>query len=100
MELKNVKDFDELILKDKVLVDFYAEWCGPCKMITPIMDEIADESTDITVIKVNVDDHQELANKYGIRGIPTIMAMSKGEVLGLIVGVKPKSEILDLLDKK
>ena len=98
MELSKENNFDELIAQEKVLVDFYAEWCGPCKVLGPIMDEIDEENDDITVIKVNVDEHSELAGKYGIRGIPTVIGFSKGEVKSLLVGVKPKDEILAIFE--
>ena len=98
MELSKENNFEELISKEKVLVDFYAEWCGPCKVLGPIMDEIDAENSDITVIKVNVDEHSELAGKYGIRGIPTVIGFSKGEVKSLLVGVKPKDEILAIFE--
>ncbi len=86
----------EVINSDKpVLVDFWAEWCGPCKALGPILDEIASEvSSDAKVVKVNVDQAGELAQKYGIRGIPTMIFFKGGEAKGTLVGNQPKAEIL------
>lgn len=86
----------EVINSDKpVLVDFWAEWCGPCKALGPILDEIATEvSSDAKVVKVNVDQAGELAQKYGIRGIPTMIFFKDGEAKGTLVGNQPKAEIL------
>ena len=88
-------NFEEEVLKsDKtVLIDFYADWCGPCKMMSPIVDEIAEENTNIKVGKVNVDDNMEVAEKYQIMSIPTIMVVKGGEVTKQFVGVTSKSEI-------
>ena len=80
-----------------VLLDFWASWCGPCRMIAPIVDEIAEEREDITVGKVNVDEEQELAVKFGIVSIPTLIVLQGGEVVGKLVGVQSKETILDLL---
>ena len=81
-----------------VIVDFFADWCGPCKMMSPIIDEIAEERTDIKVCKFNTDDSPELCAAFGIEAIPTILAIKNGEVTGVKVGVVPKSEILAMVD--
>ena len=80
-----------------VLVDFWASWCGPCRMMSPIVDEIAEEREDIVVGKINVDEEQELAAAYGIMSIPTLLVFKNGEVTEQIVGVRPKQQILDIL---
>jgi thioredoxin 1 len=83
-----------------VLVDFWAEWCGPCRMLGPIVDEIAkDYSGRISVLKVNVDNERALAAKFGIQGIPTLLLFKNGEVVDRMVGVQPKAAIAQKLDK-
>lgn len=97
----NGENFEEEVLKaDKtVIVDFYADWCGPCQMMSPVIDEIAKEKADsIKVGKVNVDDNQDLAMEYGVMSIPTIVIMNKGEVQKTFVGVRNKSEILEAIN--
>lgn len=89
----------EVINSDKpVLVDFWATWCGPCAMLSPIVSEIADERTDIKVCKVNVDDNDDLAASYGIESIPTILAFKDGKVTGKSVGYVPKEKLIALFD--
>ncbi|HAK58198.1 MAG TPA: thioredoxin [Lachnospiraceae bacterium] len=89
---------DEVLKSDKpVLADFWAEWCGPCKMLSPVVDEIASERDDIKVVKVNVDDNQELAMKFKTMSIPTLIVFKNGEEVNRSVGVIPKSQILDLI---
>ena len=92
-------NFDELVLKSEkpVLLDFWAPWCGPCRMVAPIVEEIAAEREDILVGKVNVDEEMELAVKFGIISIPTLSVMKNGEVANKAVGYMPKTEILKLL---
>ena len=95
------KNFEEEVLKsDKmVLIDFYADWCGPCRMMSPIIDEIAEEKANsIKVGNVNVDENQDLAMKYGVMSIPTIVSIKNGEVEKTFVGVRDKSEIMEALE--
>ena len=80
-----------------VLLDFYADWCGPCRMVSPIVDEIAEERSDILVGKINVDVCPELAMKFGIVSIPTLIVMKNGEPVNKMVGARPKSEIISAL---
>ena len=94
--------FDEDVLNaDRpVLVDYWAEWCGPCKMIAPILDEIAQEYGDrVKVCKVNVDENQNAAERYGIRGIPTLMLFKNGEVAATKIGALPKSKLQEWLEQ-
>lgn len=94
------ENFEELVLNGEktVLLDFGAEWCGPCRMMSPVIDEIADERPDILVGKVNVDNDPELANRFGIVSIPTFIVLKNGTPVAQTIGVKPKDSILDLLD--
>ena len=99
--LKITKDnFQTEVLeaKETVLVDFWASWCGPCKMIGPIIDQIADERTDVKVCKVNVDEEPELATKFKVMSIPTLLVFKNGQVVNQSMGAKPKTAILALLD--
>jgi thioredoxin 1 len=103
MSIKHTSDasFDQDVLKSEapVLVDYWAEWCGPCKMIAPILDEVSkDYDGRLQVAKVNVDDNQSIAAKYGIRGIPTLMLFKDGAVVATKVGALSKSQLKLFLD--
>lgn len=92
--------FDELVLKSEtpVLVDFWAPWCGPCKMIAPVLDEIAPEFDGrLTIAKVNVDENEQAAAKYGVRGIPTLLLFKGGNVVATKVGAVAKSQLVEFL---
>ncbi len=88
----------EVINSDKpVLLDFYADWCGPCRMVGPVIAEIADERNDIKVGKINVDEQSELASKFGVMSIPMLAVIKDGKVVNTAVGARPKEQILDLI---
>ncbi len=80
-----------------VLIDFYAEWCGPCRMLGPVIDEIAEEATTFKVGKVNIDEQPELATKYQVMSVPTLVVIKNGEVVNRVSGVTPKQKILDMI---
>ena len=88
----------EVLSSDKpVLLDFFATWCGPCRMVGPILDEIAEEREDIKVCKVNIDEQPELAHRYRIMTIPTLMVLKDGQIVDQSVGAKPKHQILAMV---
>ena len=95
-----LENFEAEVIKSEktVLVDFWAPWCGPCRMLSPVVDEIADERTDIKVGKVNVDEQEDLAVRFGIMSIPTLIVFKNGEVAKKTMGVQPKAAILGLLE--
>ena len=88
----------EVLNSDKpVLLDFWAPWCGPCRMVSPIVDEIAAERSDIKVCKINVDEQPELAAQFGVMSIPSLVVMKNGKVINQAVGARPKAQILAML---
>ncbi|MBQ8311476.1 MAG: thioredoxin [Clostridia bacterium] len=94
------ENFESEVLKSEktVLIDFWASWCGPCRMLSPIVDEIAEERADIKVGKVNVDEQEALAAKFGIMSIPTLIVFQNGKPVRQGVGVQPKAAILNMLN--
>lgn len=89
---------NEVLNSDKpVLLDFYADWCGPCRMVGPIVSEIADERNDIKVGKINVDEQSELVAQFGVMSIPTLVVIKDGKIVNKSVGARPKDDILDML---
>ena len=95
----NKTNFDSILNSEKpVLLDFYAEWCGPCRMVSPLVDQIADENPQYLVCKINVDEEPELAQKFGVMTIPTLVVIKNGEVVNQSSGAKPKTQILAMLE--
>ena len=94
-------NFEELVLKNSnpVLLDFWATWCGPCRMVAPIVEEIAQEREDILVGKVNVDEEMELAMQFGVASIPTLVVMKDGKAVAQAIGYRPKADIEKLLEE-
>ena len=94
----NQNNFHEVINSGKkVLLDFWAPWCGPCRMVSPLLDQIAGERPDIKVVKVNVDEEFDLASQYRVMSIPTLMVMEHGQILNKASGARPKGQILAML---
>ncbi len=95
----NRESFEKIIAQDgkTILVDFWATWCGPCRMIAPVLEEVAKERPDVTVCKVDVDEERELALEYGVSSIPTLLVFRDGKVVNQSIGAMPKERILAML---
>jgi thioredoxin 1 len=95
----NTDNFEEEVIKaeGKVLVDFFATWCGPCTMLAPVLEQVADSKPEVKIVKVDVDEEPELATRYKVMSIPTLMVFEKGEVVKKSLGVISKAELLDLI---
>ena len=93
------ENFEQEVLQSAkpVLLDFWASWCGPCRMLSPVVDEVAEERTDVKVGKVNVDEQPEMAGEFGVMSIPTLLVFEQGKLVRQAVGARPKAGVLDLL---
>ena len=94
----NQNNFDHAIASGTALVDFYADWCGPCRMVAPIVHEIAEENPQYVVGKINVDDEPELAVQFDVMTIPTLVVLKGGEIVNQVSGARPKAQILAMLE--
>ena len=98
VNISNKNFVSEVMESDKkVLLDFWAPWCGPCRMVVPIVEEIAGERPDIKVCKINVDENPDLASRFGIMSIPTLMVMENGKIVNKAMGARPKAAMLNML---
>ncbi|MBE6760837.1 MAG: thioredoxin [Ruminococcaceae bacterium] len=96
----NKSNFEEIKNSEKrVLLDFYADWCGPCKMVAPILEEIAEENPQYTICKINVDENPDLAMEFGVSTIPNLIVMENGAIIKQIAGARPKAAILKMLEE-
>ena len=96
----NKEEFEKLIKQDKiVIVDFFAVWCGPCQMLTPVLEDLSNELTEIEVLKIDIDEEQELAINMGIEVVPTVMIFKNGEKQKVLEGLRSKSELIEEINK-
>lgn len=95
----NNENFNDLIASGKVLVDFYATWCGPCKMLGPVLEEISTDRAEVKIVKIDVDENPDLARKFGIMSVPTMYLFNEGKEVSHKNGYMPKEEILDWINE-
>lgn len=100
MEIINNDVFEETIKEGVTLVDFFATWCGPCKMLGPVLEELSTEMTDVKFVKVDVDDNPELAEKFGIMSIPSVFLFKNGEVAGSFLGLRSKENVKAFIEER
>lgn len=91
----NAENFQETVASGTIILDFYADWCAPCRMIGPVLEQIAEENKDLKVVKVNVDENIELANNFGVRGIPALFVLKEGKTVAQRAGFMPKDALVD-----
>ena len=97
-EINGLNELNEVVNNNKkVLVDIWAVWCGPCKMLSPIVDKVSDDLTDVTVVKVNIDDNEDIAYKFGVEAIPTLLVFEDGKLKNKNVGFIPENKVKELL---
>lgn len=96
----NQDNFDDVISSDIVLVDFFATWCGPCKMLSPILEEMASERSLIKIVKVDIDEAMDLARRYGIMSVPTMLLFKDGKLLDQVTGFMPKTELVNWINER
>lgn len=96
--INSVSEFDETIKQGRVLVDFFATWCGPCRMIAPVLEELSEERSDVVIVKVDVDQLPELARRYGVMSIPTLFLFQNGLIINKTMGFQDKDSLIEFID--
>ncbi len=99
MKIVNADEFNELRSNGNVVVDFYADWCGPCKMLGPIIEKVSEDYPDVNFVKVNVDENEELAMEFGVMSIPSVFMLKNGEVVNKFLGVQQERTLREIFDK-
>lgn len=97
LKINSVDEFNQKKAAGKVLVDFYADWCGPCKMMEPIIEQVANENSDLTILEVNVDEQQDLATEFEIMSIPTLILFKDGKMVNKAIGLQPKQKLTQFI---